>query len=127
MLEDYHKKLENLPAQKLHDLAERYRKTIAKREAQQRDARIVSNMISMLSVVEYTEQELGKKRGELAEIELLLTERKNPIKDGVHFPGPLLDSTTADEQSAGTQGGEQFPSQSAQHMSKGVGDNQIER
>jgi hypothetical protein len=84
-------------------------------------------MISMMPVVEYTEQELGKKRSELAEIELLLTERKIPIKDDVHLPDPLIESTTADEQSTRTQGLEQFPNQSVQDTSKGVGDHQVER
>jgi hypothetical protein len=72
-MEDYRLKIENLPTEKLRDLADRYRKTIARLEAQQQDARIVA----MQSVLEYTEQELTKKRHDLTEIEQLLTARKD--------------------------------------------------
>ncbi|MEI6045156.1 MAG: hypothetical protein WCS37_12465 [Chloroflexota bacterium] len=72
-MEDYRLKIENLPTKKLQDLADRYRKTIAHLEAQQKDARFVA----IQTVLEYTERELTKKRQDLIEIEQLLLDRKD--------------------------------------------------
>ena len=72
-MEDYRLKIENLPTNKLQDLADRYRKTIAHIEALQEDARCVA----IQTVLEYTERELTKKRQDLIEIEQLLLDRKD--------------------------------------------------
>jgi hypothetical protein len=67
-MEDYRAKVEKLSPEKLQDLAERYRKTITRLELDLREARAAA----IMTVVDYKEQELNKKRQELAEVEKLL-------------------------------------------------------
>ncbi len=67
-MEDYREKVGKLPLEKLHMLVKVYKKTIRDLELQRRDAELVA----MLTIVEYSDQELGKKRAELAEIEQII-------------------------------------------------------
>lgn len=75
-MEEYRNKLEKLSVQRLQALVDRYRETIARMEFGQREAKAAGNYISLNSLIDYTEQELIKKREELVEIERLLAERK---------------------------------------------------
>lgn len=75
-MEDYRDKLEGLTLERLQALARRYRETIAKMEYGQREARAAGSYISLAELVDYTDQEIAKKREDLAEIERLLAKRK---------------------------------------------------
>ncbi len=67
-LEDYKQKIENLPLDRLKNLAIQYGKTIRQLEIQRKEARYSANM----RTVEYTDEQLAKKREELALIEAIL-------------------------------------------------------
>lgn len=72
-MEDYRHKLEKLPGERLRDLADRYRETIARLELNLREARAAA----MGKVAEYTELELAKKKQDLADVEQILATRQD--------------------------------------------------
>ncbi len=67
-MEDYREKIGQLPKEKLVKLILAYQKTIKQLEATYKEA----TMVAMLSIADYSETELTKKKTELAEIENIL-------------------------------------------------------
>lgn len=71
-MDEYLEKLRKLPVERLEKLVKNYRVTIANLEARIHDA----NIVALNSVVDYSQQEVSKKRAELAIIEQILQEKK---------------------------------------------------
>lgn len=70
-MEDYIEKIKQLPDDRLQALIEVYRKTIAQLNEQYRQ----TIQVAMLTIAEYTKEEIDKKQAELAIIEKILQER----------------------------------------------------
>lgn len=72
-MDDYRGKIEKLPQEKLNALADVYRKTIAQLEDQYK----LAIQAAMITIADYTNGELTKKRTELKEIEQLIQKSDN--------------------------------------------------
>jgi hypothetical protein len=70
-MEDYIDKIKLLPDDRLKALIEVYRKTIAQLNEQYRQ----TVQVAMLTIAEYTKEEIEKKQAELAILEKILQDR----------------------------------------------------
>jgi hypothetical protein len=70
-MEDYIEKIKQLPDDRLRALIEVYRKTIAQLNEQYRQ----TVQVAMLTIAEYTREEIEKKQAELEIIEKILQDR----------------------------------------------------
>lgn len=70
-MDEYLQKLEKLPTARLEGLVKNYHKTIQSLEDRIRDAKVVG----MYQIVDYSQQEVDKKKIEVATIENILEKR----------------------------------------------------
>ena len=73
-MEDYLEKIEKLPTEKLVALVKVYQATIKGLQEQYDQAM----MVAMITVADYTQGELTKKKSELGQIEQMIKEREVP-------------------------------------------------
>ncbi|HEX2916407.1 MAG TPA: hypothetical protein VH186_36940 [Chloroflexia bacterium] len=71
-MDEYREKIAKLSVERLSDLVEAYQKSISYLENQHREATVAA----MLSVAQYTGDEIKKKKAELEIIEKILKERQ---------------------------------------------------